>query len=326
MSLRPQIRKFWQHRRWGNYLLLPLSGLYWLLWHARQLLAQQATRSLPVPVIIAGGITAGGGGKTTLVAALVTGLREHNLTPGVIARGYGRRRPDIVLATATTHTPAELGDEAAMLYHSLAVPVCVGTERYQVAQTLLAAHPEIDVIISDDGLQHVALPRDFEIIVNSAYGHGNGWLLPAGPLREPATRLATVDALVRKGAPVPAGEYALTLGTPTLLANNQEIEFAALAKKNICAIAGIAEPASFFAELRHAGISLNQTKVFADHHNYTATDLAQIDADWIIMTAKDAIKCNQFKDRRIIEFRSSPTLDPVLLAKIVTRVRRSSSP
>lgn len=322
MSQQTGIREFWRRRQLANILLLPLAGIYWLGWCVKRWRARRAQLSLPVPVIIAGGLTAGGGGKTTLTQALVAGLRHHDLVPGVIARGYGSQEtaPRLV---QTTSSPQDVGDEPALLARQLQVPVAVGVDRVAAARCLLEHHPEVNVIVSDDGLQHLRLPREFEIIVLTDYQLGNGWLLPAGPLREPARRLHHVDAIVRKGTPAGTNEFSLQLGPPQLFnAEGKPVAAAELAGQCVCALAGIAEPNEFFATVISAGIEANQTKVFADHHAYQPEELAQIKADWLVMTAKDAIKCKDFNDPRIIELRCQATLDEALLIQIVNRVNR----
>lgn len=321
-----KLREFWRRRGLGNFLLLPLAGCYWLAWHARRwgyAATGNSSKRLPVPVIIAGCLVAGGGGKTTLVHALVTGLRARNLTPGIISRGYGSKQgaPRLV---PPMPDPAEVGDEPAFLATTLQVPMAVGHNRPATGRLLLERHPEVNVLISDDGLQHLALHREFEIIaLSSRYDLGNRWLLPAGPLREPASRLRTVDAVVRKGKALHPGEHSLRLGHPELRDSaGAPVAVSSLAGRRVCAIAGIAEPDDFFNDVQAAQIQLAQRLPFPDHHSFKREELDELKADHVIMTSKDAIKCRRFNDSRIIEFIRQPSVDDALLNQILAHVNR----
>jgi tetraacyldisaccharide 4'-kinase len=262
---------------------------------------------LPVPVIVVGNLTVGGAGKTPLVAALAEALRERGRRPGIVSRGYGRRADD-TRAVHAADNALDAGDEPLLLA-ALGMPVYVGADRPAAARALLAAHPDVDVIVSDDGLQHYALARDVEIaVVDGARGFGNGLLLPAGPLREPASRLATVAATVRLATgDVSPGKP----GNPPTFAMTQEpqpwrnvadparaFDAGLLRDPSTVAIAGIANPERFFATLRNAGF-IGRTHAFADHHPYVPPDVAFPGASAILMTQKDAVKCRAFADARM---------------------------
>jgi tetraacyldisaccharide 4'-kinase len=305
------LQKAWQQRSGLALLLLPLACVFAVLSALRRGLYRfglfQAIR-LPVPVVIVGNITVGGVGKTPLTVHLVEQLRAAGRKPGVISRGYGRETVD-VRAVSAASVASEVGDEPLLIARRTGAPVVVGRDRVAAAQALLAAYPEVDVLISDDGLQHYRLARDVEIAVFDARGAMNGWLLPAGPLREPVSRLATVDAVVCNIAVSPA----LTLGNPAaafthgptpirmqlVMTDAYRLDDPAQKKSltqwvaergddTVHALAGIGHPERFFAQLRSLGLTL-QTHPFPDHHRYSASDLPQ-DARAILVTEKDAVK------------------------------------
>ena len=262
---------------------------------------------LPVPVVIVGNITAGGAGKTPLVAALVEGLRERGRRPGIVSRGHGRHRRD-VLAVHAGDRAADVGDEPLILV-TTGVPVFVGADRAAACRRLLASHPLVDVVVADDGLQHYALARDVEIaVVDDARGLGNGMLLPAGPLREPASRLASVDAVVRLRARTgdtfewrETREYAMTqqpLPWQNVADPTRAFDARALQDPSTVAIAGIAHPDRFFDALRAQGF-VGATHAFADHHDFSRADVHFPGARAVLMTQKDAVKCSAFADERM---------------------------
>jgi tetraacyldisaccharide 4'-kinase len=262
------------------------------------------SRRLSKPVIVVGNLTVGGSGKTPLVIWLAQRLCERGLRPGVVLRGYGGSAlaggvPQLV---ATDSDAAVVGDEALLLRLRTGVPVAIARDRVGAAQLLVAAG--VDVIIADDGLQHLRLARDFEIaVIDAARGLGNGYLLPAGPLREPPQRLSTVDAVVTNGE---AGASALVPGAKsgfamrltgdwlcTLADSGEPVALSSLAGKAVHAIAGIGNPQRFFAQLAAAGIKV-VGHAFPDHHCYRASDLEFGDDLPLLMTEKDAVKCRRF--------------------------------
>jgi tetraacyldisaccharide 4'-kinase len=271
-----------------------------------------SSRRVAKPVIVVGNLTVGGSGKTPLVIWLAQQLRERGLHPGVVLRGYGGmavtgRVPCLVTPDSDA---AVVGDEALLLRLRTGVPVVVGRDRVGAAQRLIAAG--VDVIIADDGLQHLRLARDFEIaVIDGARGLGNGYLLPAGPLREPAERLARVDAVVingERGASVDAAgadAHAMAGAAPgfvmrlsgewlrTLAGNAEPVALASLAGRRVHAVAGIGNPARFFAQLAAAGLEVI-AHAFPDHHRYRAAELEFDDGLPLLMTEKDAVKCRPF--------------------------------
>lgn len=251
---------------------------------------------LPVPVVVVGNITVGGSGKTPLVIHLALALREQGRRPGIVSRGYRGDGEEVTEVTSASD-PAKCGDEPVLLAMRSGCPVFVGRRRAAAARALLAAHPECDMLIADDGLQHYALERDFEIAVFDRRGVMNGWCLPAGPLREPVSRLARVGALVLNECAV---SPAPVRGPRVFLMRLQGDRFcrlddsetqcdaAELEGKRLHAVAGIGAPQRFFDRLRELGLGFVEHP-FADHHRYCAADLA-FSGDAILTTEKDAVK------------------------------------
>jgi tetraacyldisaccharide 4'-kinase len=307
----------WIERHWQRFTpvsaaLCPLSLLFGAAAAARRAAYRNgivARVRLPVPVIVAGNITAGGTGKTPLALWLAARLRAWGYTPGIVCRGYGgrSRAPQRV---SPDSDPYVLGDEAVLLARRSGCEVWTAADRVAAGQSLLAGtRPACDVLISDDGLQHYALARDVEIcVVDAARGFGNGWLLPAGPLRELPSRLATVDAVVihaaEGGAPHPS-IGAMAADTPRFTMRLQGSEFRNLRDparrvgpehfrgRRVHAIAGIGDPRRFFRHLQGLGIEVT-AHPFPDHHPYAASDIAYAGAEAVLMTEKDAVKCRRF--------------------------------
>lgn len=250
---------------------------------------------LPVPVIVVGNIAIGGTGKTPVTLALLELLQSLGKRPGVLSRGYGGAGPFPLLVNAQT-PPTQCGDEPLLIAQRGGVPVAVAPSRFAAGQTLLAAHPELDVLVCDDGLQHYALARDLELcVVDGQRGHGNGHRLPAGPLREPPSRLAACDlVLVNGGDAAPYGAQALRfdlqMDEALALRDTARRPLSAFVGQSIDAMAGIGHPARFFAQLTAQGLMVHP-HVFADHQAYTAADLDFTSGRPLLMTEKDAVKC-----------------------------------
>lgn len=285
---------------------------------------------LPVPVIVVGNIMVGGAGKTPLVAALVEALGDRGFHAGIVSRGYGRRARG-ARAVRRGDAARDVGDEPLILAES-GVPVFVGDDRVAAARALLAAAPTVNVIVSDDGLQHYALARDVEIaVVDDARALGNGLLLPAGPLREPPSRLARVDAVVRlvpDGAPpLTGGEFAMTHVRQrwvNLMDPGREFDARTLVDPSAVAIAGIAHPERFFATLAAEGFA-GRTRAFADHHDYDRADVRFDGAAAILMTQKDAVKCRAFADARMWMLPIHAHVDPSLIEFVVGKLDGSQA-
>lgn len=317
----------WQHRGAVALLLLPLAAAYAAVtalrraaWRNGLLTAQPPG----VPVIVVGNITAGGTGKTPLTLWLAQFLRQQGRHPGIISRGYGASATH-ARAVPADGKPQDYGDEPCLLAQRSGCPVWVGSDRVAAARALLAARPETDVLISDDGLQHYRLARDFEIaVIDGARGLGNGWPLPAGPLREPASRLAGVDAVVVNGKDdtrvwPSAFKMQLTGSRFRNLQSGQTVDAAHFRGRRVHAVAGIGNPQRFFAQLGRIGVSC-MPHAFADHHAYTAADLAFAGDDQVVMTEKDAVKCTAFANVRhwalVINAEPDPRLGDMILARL----------
>lgn len=296
----------WQTRCLLAVLLLPVAALFATVSALRQLAYSCKLlkgEQIGIPVIVIGNITAGGTGKTPLVLWLAKFLAARGKRPGIISRGYGAARSD-VRAVPANGSAADYGDEPCLLAQRAGCPVWVGADRAATARALRAAHPEVDVILSDDGLQHYRLARDIEIaVIDGTRGLGNGWPLPAGPLREPASRLATVDAVVVNGGDA-AGAFphslAMRLEGDTfrnLHDAQQTVTAAHFRGRQVYAVAGIGNPPRFFAQLQRLGLDCI-TRAFPDHHAYTAQDLQFAGDHPLVMTEKDAVKCTAFATTR----------------------------
>ena len=283
-----------------------------VLWYRRD--PARAYRA-PVPVIIVGNLYVGGVGKTPVVIALVQELLALGWKPGVISRGYGVKLGPRAHSGQGDLDPWAMGDEPALISEQTHAPICVHPDRRLACQTLLKTYPEIDVIVSDDGLQHLALARDFEIIVQDQRRNGNGWLLPAGPLREPPSRLNTVDLVITRQASRHQNSATQALQSPAQLSTWLQItrlrsldrkinlsvnEFIKLQTyKTSHAIAAISEPDRFFKSLREVAILYQGSTGLPDHHPLDAAFFKTQQADLLLITAKDAVKCRALDDPRI---------------------------
>ena len=281
--------------------LLPLSWLYRALLALRQLAYQVGLKSvetLPVPVIVVGNWIVGGAGKTPTTLALLELLHTRGLRAGVVSRGYGREGDGVRLVTRAS-TSREVGDEPLLIHLRSGVPVAVGRDRVAAARALLAAEPELQLLVSDDGLQHWRLPRDLSLLVFDERGLGNGRLLPAGPLRQPPAPLAG-DQLVIYNAPQPSTTLpgfvaerrlagAVTLadwwaGQPAQMATLLALR----ERPGLLAVAGLARPQRFFDMLDGLGLSFD-TLALPDHADFASLPWGP-DAAGILLTEKDAVK------------------------------------
>ncbi|HEY7744591.1 MAG TPA: tetraacyldisaccharide 4'-kinase [Burkholderiales bacterium] len=334
----------WIEPHWERFtpvsgVLSPLSLLYGAAAAARRAAYRNhlvPSIRLPVPVIVAGNITVGGAGKTPLVLWLAAHLRAKGYNPGIVCRGYGGRS-SAARRVLPDSDPLLCGDEAVLMARRSGCAVWAGADRVAAGRLLLATErPACDVLISDDGLQHYALARDVELcVVDAARGFGNGWLLPAGPLRELPSRISTVDGVVlnvdmgstlhpsieRVPAEIPRFTMRLEGGTfRNLLDPGRQAEPGSFRGKRVHAVAGIGHPGRFFSRLRALGVEFT-AHPFPDHHPFAASDLAFVGADAVLMTEKDAVKCRRFADASHWELAVDAAPDPGLGERVLERMR-----
>jgi len=347
-ALEATLTRNWLRRGPLACALWPLSLLFRLLSGARAALFRAGvlkSSRLPVPVVVVGNIYIGGTGKTPLTIWLVQALQAAGMRPGVISRGFGSAEQGARAVTAAS-TAAQVGDEPLLIRQRTGVPVMVGRDRAATGRALLAAHPEVDILLTDDGLQHYQLQRDVEIILFDGRGAGNGWLLPAGPLREPVSRRrdftvinapqltpALAAAVGAAGAPlqmVLAGEVAEQLrdrAQRRTLAELARQQAAGAGTLRIAAAAGIGNPARFFGMLKAAGLHIVELPL-PDHHDFRDRPFAGLEADLILMTEKDAVKCAQIEelsdDPRLWVVPVTARIDRALADQIVEKCRGRS--
>lgn len=296
----------WMRRGPAACVLLPVSWLFGLLLKLRLFLYRCGylqQQKLAVPVIVVGNIFVGGTGKTPLTIWLLNQLTQRGYRPGVISRGYGSKHHAPLVVTKNSSTRS-VGDEPVLIAQRSACPVVVGRNRVEAGRTLLAHFPEVDVIVSDDGLQHYGLQRDVEIILFDSRGAGNGWLLPAGPLREPVGRQRDITVanlnpgeLIDSSFPADTvrmqllGNYAQRLMEPNQVQALRELP----PDSQIVAAAGIGSPERFFSMLRGLGLQFSALPL-PDHFDYADNPFAHLTADIILITEKDAVKCRQISE------------------------------
>ncbi|MEI7782892.1 MAG: tetraacyldisaccharide 4'-kinase [Betaproteobacteria bacterium] len=292
----------WLKRGPVALLLWPLSLVHQALSGLRLWLYQRGwlrIESLSVPVIVVGNVVAGGAGKTPLVLALIDHLRQRGWHPGVISRGHGRRSQQCSEVQADS-SAEHCGDEPLLIKQRTSVPVFVAPSRVEAGRALLQAHPQVNVIIADDGLQHHRLARDLNIAVFDERGLGNGYLLPAGPLRETwprrsaggAHRLRGIDLILRSGAPASLGGFSCQrrLAAYGRTAEGTAVPLSSLQGQRLQALAGIAKPAQFFDMLGRSGLTLEATQALPDHHEFSQAELPADPDLTLLITEKDAVK------------------------------------
>jgi tetraacyldisaccharide 4'-kinase len=312
-------------------LLLPLSWLYGLVSGVIRLsyrLGIKKAWRAPVPVAVVGNLTAGGNGKTPVAIWLVEQLQQHGIKAGVVSRGYGGKAAHYPLLLTSDTTPDEAGDEPVLIYQRTGAPVAVSPSRSDAVQALLAAH-DLQIIITDDGLQHYRLARDVEIVViDGVRRFGNGWWLPAGPMRERASRLKSVDAVIVNGGVPRAGEIPMQL-RPGLAVNLKTGEKRSVSLlSDVVAMAGIGHPPRFFATLESCGVQPVKTVALGDHQALSAADVQAIATrkQTLVMTEKDAVKCRAFAEENWWYLPVDAVFDdeqaPRLIQKLVSLTQR----
>lgn len=331
----------WTRKSFWRFLLLPLSWLFRFAIGLRRFAFRQGwltSERLPIPVIIVGNITIGGSGKTPLVIWLVDHLRAAGYVPGVISRGYGGSEPG-PFEVGPLSDAQQVGDEPVLIATRTEVPLFIGRDRVVAGRALLAAFPDCDVIVSDDGLQHYRLQRTIEIaVVDGEARFGNGRLLPAGPLREPVNRLRSVDFVVVNEVNNDRARASSQLASPGMMPaepvsmhvsgqvfyNAKDPDWHVLAGdirgQTLHAVAGIGRPQRFFDHLRKLGLSVVEHP-FPDHYSYREEDFA-FGADAIVlMTEKDAVKCRSFARETWWVLAVTASLDERFGANLLAKLR-----
>jgi tetraacyldisaccharide 4'-kinase len=338
-SLESTLTRAWLRRGPLACALWPLSLLFRALASLRAGLFRAGllqSHRLAVPVLVVGNIFIGGTGKTPLTIWLAETLRAAGFRPGIISRGHGGEG-SAPRAVTQDSLAGEVGDEPLLIARRTGCPVMVGRDRPAAGRALLAAHPDVNILISDDGLQHYALQRDIEIVLFDGRGAGNGWLLPAGPLREPVSRQRDFTVV---NAPELTPQLANSVGgapfrmrlagqvAERMLQRGERVALKELAGKRIAAAAGIGNPGRFFAMLRGQGLAFTELPL-PDHHDFLDQPFARVDAEVILITEKDAVKCGQIEnlknDPRLWVVPVTAQLDAALAEQIVEKCRGCST-
>lgn len=335
MRLESELNRIWYEGSEPAWWLYPLAWLFGALSALRRALYRFRllhSARVPVPVIVIGNITVGGAGKTPLTIAVIEALKENGLAAGIVTRGYGGR-PGREPLHVTDGDVERTGDEPALLAARTGAPVYAHPRRAFAARYLVEREP-VDVIVCDDGLQHYALARDIEIaVVDGGRGLGNGRLLPAGPLREPARRLADVHYVVINGElsgvaarTLPDDQHARAFAAHLLprslvnLCTGERREPAALATERVAAVAGIANPQRFFTTLANLGYDA-ECRAFPDHYAFAANELEFAGGRTLLMTEKDAVKCRSFARPTWWYLEVAMTLDELFIEQLLRDVR-----
>jgi tetraacyldisaccharide 4'-kinase len=321
------LETYWYRISPAHLILLPASWLFGALAALRRVLYRSRilkSFKLPVPVIVIGNISVGGTGKTPLTLAIARQLADHGHHPVIISRGFGGdSRQQLVTENSTA---AEVGDEPLLMAQRRICPVWVGKNRVAAANAALKENPQCDVVLCDDGLQHYRLQRDVELVViDGVRRFGNGYLLPAGPLREPVSRLKTTDAVVINGGksrPQTQNQYPMQL-SGDIFQNLRHPDKTATAHElqglRLHAVAGIGHPQRFFDLLKSQGLTVIP-HAFADHYPYQACDLIFDDCDALLLTEKDAVKCAAFADDNFWVLRVDAQVDPALFDHLLRKI------
>ena len=324
--------RHWARRGALAWLLWPASLLFGIAVFFRRLFFRLhifKSHKAGIPVIVVGNLTAGGSGKTPLVLRIVEILREHGWKPGIVSRGYGgsaAARGGAPREASIASEAAEVGDEPILLARRSGCPVWVAPERNAACRALRERHPECDVIVTDDGLQHYALARDVEICVVDGRGFGNGFLMPAGPLREPPSRLSSVDAVVaHERAEIDGYKMQLQGETLVRVMDARDVRPAkSFAGQRVHAVAGIGDPKRFFLQLARFGLK-PVPHPFPDHHPFRPDDLDFGDEAPVVMTEKDAVKCRRLAKPNHWVFPVSASLDPAFERWLLERLSGSKA-
>ncbi|HCK03485.1 MAG: tetraacyldisaccharide 4'-kinase [Methylophilales bacterium] len=326
MSLHENLnQQFYGKSTWIKFLI-PLSYVYLLALCIRTFFYRfgiLTANKLPVPVVVIGNITLGGTGKTPLIIAVASHLKNIGHKPGIISRGY--KSKGYGSKEVTAHSKFEdVGDEPLMIKRQLEVPVFIGKRRVETAKLMMKSYPEIDIILSDDGLQHFDLFRDYEIaVVDKSRGFGNNHLLPAGPLRESMNRLKSVDAVVMNDETSTStdsfGMHYEPYEEIQSVNYNKSIKIKNLINKKIYAVTGIGNPERFFSLLTNLGLIFERL-VFDDHHSFSDKDFSVCGNEIIVMTEKDSVRCFNLNNKNLWYLSIKAVVDKNLLADITKKI------
>lgn len=325
----------WFQKQWATFtfwhiILIPLSWFFGIIVFLRKYLYQHGwlkSYRLNVPVIVVGNINIGGTGKTPLVIWLAEQMKLAGYKPGIISRGYGGSAQQVTEVLSDSNA-IEAGDEAVLIAARTNCPVFVSADRVSAGQLLLKIYPECNIIISDDGLQHYRMQRDVEIVVyDSVKGFGNGALLPAGPLRESKARLNTVDAIVSNGADSreslkcfnPVAMQLVATDFYNLVDVQKKSSAHAFTQQKILAVAGIGNPQRFFDQLSDLGLQF-ESRAYADHYIFQAKDFEYTNADVVLMTEKDAVKCRAFAQANFWVLPVSAVVNDGLMSVVLNKL------
>lgn len=322
--LQTWLNTLWYGKTKWAILLWPFSLLFRFLLMLRRMAYQcgflKVTR-FPLPIIIVGNLTVGGTGKTPLVLYVVKQLQQQGFKPGIISRGYAGKLGSQAVLVNSTHSVSDVGDEVTMMTKHCQCPIVVARKRDAAVAHLLKL-TDCNVVVSDDGLQHYALARDIEIVViDGVRRFGNNYLLPAGPLREPLNRLKQANFVVCNGDPQ-LNEYGMKL-QPQKFINIKypERELSFLKQNKLHAVAGIANPCRFFQTLSALGLQFSEHR-FPDHHAFQASDFSFANNDTIVMTEKDAVKCNTFAKENFWYLPVAAECDEKFMLDLVEQVKK----
>ncbi len=327
-TLASRIEKIWYKDIIVGTWFSPFSYLYQDVIRFRRFLYRIGifkTHTLPVPVVIVGNITVGGTGKTPLIIYLAKLLKQTGFNPGVISRGYGGQASAWPQAVSVESDTKDVGDEAILLAKHCDCPVAVGPVRADSARMLIE-RANCDLILSDDGLQHYALNRDVEIaVIDGQRRFGNGFCLPAGPLREPVERLQGVDFVIVNGDKVEEHEFSMQVDGDTAinLLTGEERSLSDFSGQPCHALAGIGNPDRFFGLLSGAGIAIDK-HVFPDHHQFKPADIQFNDDAAVLMTEKDAVKCTGFASPKHWYIPVTAKLEPSFATQLLTLLREKN--